>query len=80
MLHANSFHSYCVALVVASQSVVEDWALKHGIAFINFSDLCQKDETVKEVHASLVKVGLLYKNLSIVQTFGIISLSPLVLP
>ena len=62
MLHANSFHSYCVALVVASLPAVEGWASKQGIAFINFSDLCQKEETVKEVHASLVKVGLLDKN------------------
>ncbi|XP_024962069.1 long chain acyl-CoA synthetase 9, chloroplastic isoform X3 [Cynara cardunculus var. scolymus] len=30
MLHANSFHSYCVALVVASQSAVESWASHKG--------------------------------------------------
>lgn len=59
MLHANPFHNYCVALVVASQPAVEGWALQQGIAFSNFSDLCQKEETVKEVHASLVKVWLL---------------------
>lgn len=57
MLHANPFRNYCVALVVASQPAVEDWALKQGIAFIDFSDLCQKEETVKEVHASLVKAA-----------------------
>ncbi|RVW17703.1 Long chain acyl-CoA synthetase 9, chloroplastic [Vitis vinifera] len=57
MLHANPFRNYCVALVVASQLAVEDWALKQGIAFIDFSDLCQKEETVKEVHASLVKAA-----------------------
>ncbi|RVX22633.1 Long chain acyl-CoA synthetase 9, chloroplastic [Vitis vinifera] len=59
MLHANPFRNYCVALVVASQPAVEDWALKQGIAFIDFSDLCQKEETVKEVHASLVKPATL---------------------
>lgn len=56
MLHADPFHSYCVALVVASQSTVEDWALKRGIAFTDFADLCEKEETIKEVQTSLVKV------------------------
>lgn len=56
MLHADPFHNYCVALVVPSQHAVEDWATKRGIAFTNFSDLCQKEEPVKEVHGSLVKV------------------------
>lgn len=55
MLHADPFHSYCVALVVASQSTVEDWALKRGIAFTDFVDLCEKEETIKEVQTSLVK-------------------------
>lgn len=55
MLHADPFHSYCVALVVASQSTVEDWALKRGIAFTDFADLCEKEETIKEVQTSLVK-------------------------
>lgn len=72
MLHANPFRNYCVALVVASQPAVEDWALKQGIAFIDFSDLCQKEETVKEVHASLVKVGLLDKQFQSHSDFGII--------
>ena len=56
MLHANPFHSYCVALVVASQPTAEGWAKKQGIAFVDFADLCQKKETVKEIHGSLVKV------------------------
>lgn len=56
MLHADPFHSYCVALVVASQSTVEDWALKRGIAFTDFADLCEKEETIKEVQTALVKV------------------------
>ncbi|KAL7176412.1 hypothetical protein ACSBR2_029865 [Camellia fascicularis] len=57
MLHADSFRSYCVALVLASQPTVEGWALKQGIAFVDFADLCQKEETVKEVHGSLVKAA-----------------------
>ncbi|KAA8538475.1 hypothetical protein F0562_027979 [Nyssa sinensis] len=57
MLHADPFHSYCVALVVASQPTVEDWASKQGIAFVDFSELCQKEETIKEVHGSLIKAA-----------------------
>lgn len=57
MLHADSFRSYCVALVLASQPTVEGWALKQGIAFVDFADLCQKEETVREVHGSLVKAA-----------------------
>lgn len=57
MLHADSFRSYCVALVLASQPTVEGWALKQGIAFVDFADLCQKEGTVKEVHGSLVKAA-----------------------
>lgn len=57
MLHANPFHSNCVALVVASQPSLEDWASKQGIQYLDFSDLCQKEETVKEVQGSLVKAA-----------------------
>lgn len=56
MLHADPFHSNCVALVVASQPSLEDWASKQGIQYLDFSDLCQKEETLKEVQSSLVKV------------------------
>ncbi|KAF8404093.1 hypothetical protein HHK36_008973 [Tetracentron sinense] len=62
MLYADPFHSYCVALVVASHHAVEDWALKQGIIFIDFSDLCQKEDTVREVHGSLVKVCISSQN------------------
>ncbi|KAM5564219.1 long chain acyl-CoA synthetase 9, chloroplastic [Rosa sericea] len=55
MVHADPFHSYCVALVVASRTTVEDWAAKQGITFSEFSDLCEKEETRKEVQASLLK-------------------------
>ncbi|XP_024636063.1 long chain acyl-CoA synthetase 9, chloroplastic isoform X2 [Medicago truncatula] len=55
MLHADPFHSYCVALVVASQSTLEEWASNQGIPYSGFSELCSKEESIKEVHASLVK-------------------------
>ncbi|KAF5791278.1 putative long-chain-fatty-acid--CoA ligase [Helianthus annuus] len=57
MVHANSFHSYCVALVVASQSAVESWALQKGIEFDDFASLCEMEETLKEVYASLLKAA-----------------------
>lgn len=57
MLHADPYHSYCVALVVASQQAVEDWASKQGISFTDFADLCEKSETKKEVLAAIQKVS-----------------------
>ncbi|MBA0775493.1 hypothetical protein Gotri_010637 [Gossypium trilobum] len=57
MLHADPFHSFCVALVVASQKMVEDWASKQGITFTDFADLCEKEETIKEVHSSLAQTA-----------------------
>ncbi|XP_044475878.1 long chain acyl-CoA synthetase 9, chloroplastic-like [Mangifera indica] len=57
MLYADPFHSYCVALVVAAQAALEAWAAKQGISFNDFAALCEKEESVKEVHASLVKAG-----------------------
>ncbi|XP_038989145.1 long chain acyl-CoA synthetase 9, chloroplastic-like [Phoenix dactylifera] len=57
MLHCDPFYSYCVALVVPAQQAVENWAIKQGIAYSDFADLCQKDETVKEVHGSLVQAA-----------------------
>ena len=65
MLHADPFHSYCVALVVAAQPSLEEWASKRGIAFASFVELCEKEETIKEVQASLVKVCLFYHNVLI---------------
>ncbi|KAI3873656.1 hypothetical protein MKX03_019224 [Papaver bracteatum] len=58
MMHADPFHSYCVALVVAVQHAIEDWAVKNNIDFTGFSDLCQKEQTVKEVHGSLVQIAV----------------------
>ncbi|XWS15129.1 hypothetical protein CRYUN_Cryun35bG0067400 [Craigia yunnanensis] len=57
MLHADPFYSYCVALLVASHHAVEDWASKQGVPFTDFADLCEKEETVKEVHLSLVQIA-----------------------
>ncbi|KAK6939871.1 AMP-dependent synthetase/ligase, partial [Dillenia turbinata] len=57
MLHADPFHSYCVALVVASKPAVEEWATHQGVVFVDFSDLCEKEETVKEVLNSLTKAA-----------------------
>ncbi|KAL3592429.1 hypothetical protein D5086_011069 [Populus alba] len=57
MLHADPFHSYCVALVVAAQPALEEWASKKGIAFTDFAELCEKEETIKELQASLLKAA-----------------------
>ncbi|THU70946.1 hypothetical protein C4D60_Mb08t30340 [Musa balbisiana] len=57
MLHADPFHNFCVALVVAAPHALEEWALKRAISYSDFSDLCQKEETVKEVHGSLIKAA-----------------------
>ncbi|XP_074582754.1 long chain acyl-CoA synthetase 9, chloroplastic-like [Curcuma longa] len=57
MVHADPFHNFCVALIVAARNTLEDWASKQGINYIDFSDLCKKEETVKEVHGSLLKAA-----------------------
>lgn len=57
MLHADSYHSYCVALVVALQPALESWATGQGITYSDFSDLCNKPETLKEVSSSLLKAA-----------------------
>ncbi|KAI4987847.1 long chain acyl-CoA synthetase 9, chloroplastic-like [Hordeum vulgare subsp. vulgare] len=57
MIHADPFHSYCVALVVAAQNELEKWALQQGLAYTDFADLCQKQEAVVEVLGSLTKAA-----------------------
>ncbi|XP_077237624.1 AMP-dependent synthetase and ligase family protein [Tasmannia lanceolata] len=57
MVFANPFHSYCVALVSPSHQVLENWAQATGVGYKDFPDLCQKDETVREVQQSLLKAG-----------------------
>ncbi|KAI9177995.1 hypothetical protein LWI28_021509 [Acer negundo] len=48
MVHADPFHNYCVALVVPSYKVLENWAQEAGIKYQNFSELCEKNETVRK--------------------------------
>ncbi|KAG4191347.1 hypothetical protein ERO13_A07G087200v2 [Gossypium hirsutum] len=57
MVHADPFHSYCVALIVPSRDVLEKWAVEAGIKYQDFPELCGKAETVSEVQKSLSKVG-----------------------
>jgi hypothetical protein len=61
-IHADPFHSYCVALVVATHNELENWALQQGIKYNDFSDLCQKQEAVREVLGSFAKVCVLYSH------------------
>lgn len=58
MVHADPFHSYCVALIVPSRDVLEKWAVEAGIKYQDFPELCGKAETVGEVQKSLSKVRL----------------------
>jgi len=60
MVHADPFHNFCIALVVAAHNELESWASQQGIKYSDFSDLCQKEEAVKEVLGSLAKVCVLY--------------------
>lgn len=57
MVHADPFHAYCVALVVTAQQALEQWALKEGISYSDILELCQKEETVKQVQESLFKAA-----------------------
>ncbi|KAI3769520.1 hypothetical protein L6452_00626 [Arctium lappa] len=57
MLHADPFHSYCVALVVPARHVLENWAQSAGISYKDFDELCGKKEAVSEVQQSLTKVA-----------------------
>ncbi|XP_042520574.1 long chain acyl-CoA synthetase 8 [Macadamia integrifolia] len=57
MVYADPFHNYCVALIVPSQKALESWAQGAGIQYKDFSDLCLKDEVVREVQQSLSKVA-----------------------
>ncbi|GJN13692.1 hypothetical protein PR202_gb00424 [Eleusine coracana subsp. coracana] len=57
MIHADPFHSYCVALVVPAHSELENWASQQGVKYSDFPDLCQKQEAVKEVLGSLARAA-----------------------
>ncbi|KAL4324299.1 hypothetical protein GQ457_11G004180 [Hibiscus cannabinus] len=57
MVHADPFHSYCVAVIVPSREALEKWAQEAGIEYKDFQELCDKAETVSEVQKSLSKVA-----------------------
>ncbi|KAK8546723.1 hypothetical protein V6N12_027493 [Hibiscus sabdariffa] len=57
MVHADPFHSYCVALIVPARDILEKWAQEAGIEYKDFPELCDKAETVSEVRKSLSKVA-----------------------
>lgn len=57
MVYADPFHNYCVALVVPSRQVLEKWAQENGIQHKDFSELCDKAESVNEIKQSLSKVA-----------------------
>lgn len=58
MIHADPLQNYCVALVVPSHQLLEKWAQQAGINYSDFSELCDKAESVSEVQQSLSKVCL----------------------
>ncbi|KAJ4827255.1 Long chain acyl-CoA synthetase 8 [Turnera subulata] len=57
MVYADPFHTFCVALIVPSHQVLEKWAREAGINYQDFSELCNKAETVREVQRSLSEVA-----------------------
>ncbi|KAH7332273.1 hypothetical protein KP509_20G079200 [Ceratopteris richardii] len=57
MVHADPFHSYVIAILVASQPALEGFARSKDIQFESFEDLCEKEEAIKEVLQSLQKVA-----------------------
>ncbi|KAG4906838.1 hypothetical protein JHK86_055322 [Glycine max] len=57
MVYADPFYDYCVALVVVSYQSLEKWAEQAGIEHRNFSDLCNKPETITEVLQAISKVA-----------------------
>lgn len=57
MVYADPFHSYCVALVVPSRQVLEKWSQENSIQHKDFSELCDKAESVNEIKQSISKVS-----------------------
>ncbi|WCJ21331.1 Long chain acyl-CoA synthetase 8 [Euphorbia peplus] len=57
MVYADPFKTYCVALVVPSRQELEKWARQANIEYHNFSELCNRAETVTQVQESLFKAG-----------------------
>ena len=57
ILHLDPVSGKYVALVVANQSALEQWATASGIIFSSFADLCSKSEARREVLASVSQVS-----------------------
>lgn len=57
MVYANSFNSYCVALVVPVREELEKWAANAGVAYQAFEELCENEKAISEVQQSLLKVS-----------------------
>ncbi|XP_020231106.1 long chain acyl-CoA synthetase 8 [Cajanus cajan] len=57
MVYVDPFNHYCVALVVASYYPLVKWAQQVGIKHKDFTDLCNKPETINEVLQSISKVA-----------------------
>ncbi|XP_002972636.2 long chain acyl-CoA synthetase 9, chloroplastic [Selaginella moellendorffii] len=57
MVHADPFHSYCVALVVPSQSYLEKWAKQSNVQYKNFEELCKNKEAEKQIVQSMAQVA-----------------------
>ncbi|EFJ36404.1 hypothetical protein SELMODRAFT_141243 [Selaginella moellendorffii] len=53
MAHADPFHNFCVALIVPSQTALENWAKRVGQEYNDYADLCQKEESIKEILKSI---------------------------
>ncbi|KAJ1697817.1 hypothetical protein LUZ63_006329 [Rhynchospora breviuscula] len=57
MVYANSFNSYCVALVVPARQELERWAANAGIAYKDFEELCENEKAINEVQQSLLEAA-----------------------
>ncbi|XP_038692653.1 long chain acyl-CoA synthetase 8-like isoform X3 [Tripterygium wilfordii] len=57
MVYADPLQNYCVALIVPSRQVLENWAREADIKYNKFPELCERAETVSEVQQSLSKVA-----------------------
>ena len=60
MLHADPFHSYCVALIVVNRAALEGWAQKASVNYSDFAELCSKPEACKEVLSSISQVSRVF--------------------
>ena len=57
MVYADSYRTYCIAVVVPVRQQLENWAREAGINYNNdFSELCGRAVAISEVQHSLSKV------------------------